>query len=134
MIATQEQTGGGPFWVHEGDESQSLQLVETAQIDMHEPEQQAIASASRYANSTDLVLGLRDYRGQKYRLMQFRNPETGFISHKFLDGRPLRALELPGLWNGAMAQWNSLFVEVPASTFNPVKTIEDLVVGRYRGV
>lgn len=127
VIRTDENTGGGPFWVEELDHSQSIQLVETAQIDLKDPLQQAVASQSRFANITDLICGVRDYQGQPFDLRQYRDEETGFITQKSLNGRDLQALELPGLWNGAMAHWTTILVEVPASTFHPVKTVSDLL-------
>lgn len=127
VIRTDENTGGGPFWVEGKDRSQSIQLVETAQIDLEDPLQRAVASQSRFANITDLVCGIRDYQGQPFDLLQYRDEDTGFITQKSLNGRDLQALELPGLWNGAMADWTTILVEVPLSTFNPVKTVVDLL-------
>ncbi|MFK7970128.1 MAG: DUF4301 family protein [Bacteroidia bacterium] len=126
VIRTEEQTGGGPFWAAENDGSQSLQLVETAQINLENSSQKAVASQSTYANITDLVCGLKDYQGKPFDLLQHRDDDAGFITEKSLNGRPLKAMELPGLWNGAMADWNTVIVEVPGSTFNPVKRLEDL--------
>lgn len=109
------------------DGTVSLQIAESVQIDQHHPVQAAIARNATHFNPVDLVCGLRNYKGEKYDLMAFRDPQTGFISHKSKDGRDLKAQELPGLWNGAMSDWNTLFVEVPVETFNPVKTVNDLL-------
>ena len=109
------------------DKSTSLQIVESSQVDMSNPAQKQIFEKATHFNPVDLVCGIKDYKGKKFDLLEFRDPETGFISKKSKDGRELKALELPGLWNGAMAHWNTVFVEVPIITFNPVKTIFDLL-------
>ena len=109
------------------DGSLSLQIVESSQVDMTSAEQRACFAAATHFNPVDLVCGVRDYRGQPFELPRFVDPDTGFISQKSHDGRDLKALELPGLWNGAMAYWNTVFVEVPSLTFNPVKTVLDLL-------
>ncbi|WP_447971680.1 DUF4301 family protein [Nitrospira sp. M1] len=127
MVPNTGEPGGGPFWVTHDDGSQSLQIVESSQVDPHSHDQQAILKTSTHFNPVDLVCGVRDYRGQPFDLPTFSNPEAGFISMKSHQGRDLKALELPGLWNGAMANWNTLFVEIPMSTFNPVKTVLDLL-------
>lgn len=127
VIRTTENTGGGPFWVENKDKTLSLQIVETAQIDLDNPGQKAIAAQSRIANITDLVCGLKDYQGKKFDLLSFRDEHTGFITEKSLNGKSLKALELPGLWNGSMADWHTILVEVPVSTFNPVKSVSDLL-------
>ncbi|MEM6263883.1 MAG: DUF4301 family protein [Bacteroidota bacterium] len=127
IIRTDEPTGGGPFWVAHPNGSQSLQIVETAQINLKDPAQKSVVSASYFANITDLVCGIRNYRGEKFDLLQYRDKEAGFIAEKSLNGRPLKALEHPGLWNGAMAYWNTILVEVPQETFNPVKSVMDLL-------
>lgn len=126
-------TGGGPFWVQHADGSETLQLVETDQVNKNNPEQLKILGSSNYANITDLFCGLRNYKGEKFDLMKFRDPDTGFISHKSLNGKALKAMELPGLWNGAMSDWNTCFVQVPMSTFNPVKTVLDLLKKEHQG-
>ena len=127
MVRNEGEPGGGPFWVEHADGSLSRQIVETSQVDTTAPEQRAILAASTHFNPVDLVCGVRDYRGQPFDLQQFADPNTGFISQKTYAGRPLKALELPGLWNGAMAFWNTVFIEVPLSTFSPVKTVLDLL-------
>jgi hypothetical protein len=127
LVRNEGEPGGGPFWVEHPDGSLSRQIVEASQVDTALPEQRALLAASTHFNPVDLVCGVRDYRGQPFDLQHFVDPNTGFISHKTYAGRPLKALELPGLWNGAMAYWNTVFVEVPLSTFSPVKTVLDLL-------
>lgn len=127
MVKNEGEPGGGPFWAENSDGSTSLQIVESSQIDPGDEAQQAVAASATHFNPVDLVCAVRNYKGEKFDLLHFREPETGFISVKSKDGRELKAQELPGLWNGAMANWNTLFVEVPALTFNPVKTITDLL-------
>jgi hypothetical protein len=127
MVKNAGEPGGGPFLARNADGSQSLQIVESAQIDLHHASAKKIFQASTHFNPVDLVCSFRDYKGGMYDLRKFRDPATGFISQKSKDGRTLKALELPGLWNGAMSDWNTLFVEVPLSTFSPVKTVTDLL-------
>ncbi len=106
---------------------ESLQIVEKSQINMQSSEQSRIFSASTHFNPVDLVCGIKNFRGDKFHLQDFIDPETYFISEKSVGGIPVRALELPGLWNGSMANWITRFVEVPIITFNPVKTVNDLL-------
>lgn len=127
MVRNEGEPGGGPFWARNADGTVSLQIVESSQIDFGNPEQREKFEQATHFNPVDLVCGIKDYRGEKFNLLHFRDPKTGFISKKSKDGRDLKALELPGLWNGAMSDWNTLFVEVPIETFNPVKTINDLL-------
>lgn len=127
MVRNQGEPGGGPFIVREHDGSSSLQILESSQIDMEDAGQRAFFEAGGYFNPVDLVCSIRDYKGQPFDLTKFVNPKTAFISHKSLSGRELLALELPGLWNGAMHDWNTAFVEVPLDTFNPVKEVNDLL-------
>ncbi len=127
MVSNTGEPGGGPFWVRHSDGSLSRQIVESTQIDPLSSEQQAIWRSSTHFNPVDLVCGLKDFEGKAFNLKKFSDPNTGIISRKSHEGRDLKALELPGLWNGAMANWNTLFVEVPPITFNPVKTIFDLL-------
>ena len=127
MVKNTGEPGGGPFWIKEADGSQSLQILETAQIDLNDPESQAYMNAATHFNPVDLVCGTRNYKGESFDLMEYRDMKTGFITEKSKSGRELKALELPGLWNGAMAGWNTIFVEVPLITFNPVKTVNDLL-------
>jgi hypothetical protein len=132
MVKNEGEPGGGPFWVKNLNGDVSLQIVEKSQIDSHNYEQNAILSSSTHFNPVDIVCGINDYKGNKFELHQFIDPNTGFISKKTKEGKPLKALELPGLWNGAMSDWNTIFIEVPISTFNPVKTINDLLRAEHQ--
>jgi hypothetical protein len=127
MVKNVGEPGGGPFWVENADGSTSLQVVESAQIDLKDPEQKEIFDDATHFNPVDLICTLKDYKGNKFNLLDFRDAKTGFNTQKSQSGRDLKAQELPGLWNGAMANWNTLFVEVPLITFNPVKTVNDLL-------
>ncbi|NOX45719.1 MAG: DUF4301 family protein [Chlorobi bacterium] len=127
MVKNEGEPGGGPFWVRNSKGEISLQIIESSQIDMNDPEQKKISQSATHFNPVDLVCGIKNYKGEKFDLLKFVDPETGFISIKSKDGRELKAQELPGLWNGAMANWTSIFVEVPIITFNPVKTVHDLL-------
>jgi len=132
MVRNVGDPGGGPFWVQAPDGTLSRQIVESSQVDMDSPEQRAVWKSSTHFNPVDLVCGVRDFMGRPFDLRNYTDPLTGFISVKSLEGRDLKALELPGLWNGAMAHWNTVFVEVPISTFNPVKTVLDLLRREHR--
>lgn len=132
MVKNEGEPGGGPFWAIQSDGTTTLQVVESSQIDLKDPLQAAIARRATHFNPVDLVCGVRNYKGEKFYLPEFRDPETGFISHKSKDGKPLKAQELPGLWNGAMSDWITLFVEVPPVTFNPVKTVNDLLRAEHQ--
>ena len=127
MVENTGEPGGGPFWALEDDGSLSLQIAESAQLNLEDEHQNSLFRASTHFNPTDLVCGIKDYKGNKFDLLKFRDPKTGFITQKSKNGKPLKAQELPGLWNGAMSDWNSIFVEVPLITFNPVKTVNDLL-------
>ncbi len=127
MVKNEGEPGGGPFWTKNEDGSASLQIVESAQINKEDASQIEILQASSHFNPVDLVCALRDYKRKRFNLLDYRDPKTGFIANKSKDGRELKAQELPGLWNGAMANWNTVFVEVPVITFNPVKTVNDLL-------
>jgi len=133
IVKNTGEPGGAPFWVQADDGSESLQLVEPAQIDMADDKQKEMFRSSTHFNPTDLVCGLKDRHGKAYDLMDYRDPSTGFISQKSKSGRDLKAQELPGLWNGSMAYWNSVMVEVPIETFNPVKTVNDLLKPGHQG-
>jgi hypothetical protein len=126
MVRNEGEPGGGPFWI-DGEEGQSLQIVEAQQIDAGCEQQKAVWSAATHFNPVDLVCGLRDYRAQKFDLPYFADPQTATLSQKTEGVRTITVLEHPGLWNGSMARWNTVFVEVPIATFNPVKTIDDLL-------
>ncbi len=119
--------GGGPFLIKDKNGNLSYQIVEMSQIDINNPEQKKLVEQATHFNPVDLVCGVRNYKGEKFDLLKFSDPDTGFISEKSYHGKPIKALELPGLWNGAMANWNTIFVEVPLITFNPVKTVNDLL-------
>jgi hypothetical protein len=127
MVKNEGEPGGGPFWAKNSDGTISLQVVESSQIDPASVQQQTLAKHATHFNPVDLVCAIKNYRGEKYNLTEFTDPATGFISIKSKDGKELKAQELPGLWNGAMSNWNTLFVEVPIETFNPVKTVNDLL-------
>jgi len=127
MVRNEGEPGGGPFWVEEEDGTRSLQIVEEAQVDPSSDRQKRIWESSSYFNPVDLACGLKDFRGEPFDLEKYINPRTYFISAKSQDGLEIKALEHPGLWNGGMARWNTVFIEVPIETFNPVKTVEDLL-------
>lgn len=127
MVKSEGEPGGGPFWVKDTTNEIGLQIVETAQIDPDSHEQQAVLSSSTHFNPVDLVCGVRNWKGQPFDLRRYVDRKAVFISKKSKDGKELKALEHPGLWNGGMAGWITLFVEVPAITFNPVKTVNDLL-------
>jgi len=127
MVKNEGEPGGGPFWVRSYKGNVSLQIVESSQVDTHNIEQMSIIARATHFNPVDLVCATKNYRGEKFDLHQFIDPSTGFIVNKNNKGKELKAYELPGLWNGAMAKWITIFVEVPLVTFNPVKTINDLL-------
>ena len=122
VVKNTGEPGGGPFLVREKDGRITKQILESSQI-----ADKSLMARSTHFNPVDLVCATRDEKGNKYNLKQFVDPATGFISSKSKDGKELKALELPGLWNGAMSGWNTIFVEVPITTFNPVKTVNDLL-------
>jgi hypothetical protein len=127
MLRNTGEPGGGPFWVRGKDGSVTLQIVESAQIDAKDPAQQEIFRSATHFNPVSLVCGLRDWRGESFDLRRFVDPDAVFIATKSKDGRALKALERPGLWNGAMADWNTVFVEIAPVNFTPVKTVNDLL-------
>ncbi len=124
MVRNEGEPGGGPFRTANPDGTESLQIAESSQI---APEDLPLMKSATHFNPVDLVCGVRDSKGHKFDLRKFTDPTTGFISSKSSGGRELRAQELPGLWNGAMARWNTVFVDVPISTFSPVKIVQDLL-------
>ena len=132
MVPSGGEPGGGPFWVRGADGTCSLQIVESSQVNMEEPGQRDVFAASTHFNPVDLVCGVRDRSGQCFDLTRFSDPRSAFISIKSSGGRKLKALEHPGLWNGGMARWNTVFVEIPAETFTPVKTVLDLLRQEHR--
>ncbi|HNW73808.1 MAG TPA: DUF4301 family protein [Bacteroidales bacterium] len=127
MVKNEGEPGGGPFWIVDGQGKNSLQIVESSQIDLNNEQQRLIVKSSTHFNPVDLVCCIRDFSGKKFDLNQFIDENTGFITLKSSGGMTLKAQELPGLWNGSMAHWITLFVEVPIITFNPVKTVNDLL-------
>ncbi len=127
MVRNEGETGGGPFWVKNPGGTLSPQIVETSQINMESPDQKRCVESATHFNPVDIVCGLCDYNGEQFDLTGFVDHNTCFIAKKSQAGRDLKALELPGLWNGAMAFWNTVFVDVPLITFNPVKTVNDLL-------
>lgn len=127
MVKNVGEPGGGPFLAYNADGTVSLQILESSQIDMNDPAKKEMFEKGTHFNPVDLVCAVRDYKGNKFDLVKYVDKATGFISYKSKNGRELKALELPGLWNGAMSDWNTVFVEVPLSTFNPVKTVNDLL-------
>ena len=127
MVKNVGEPGGGPFLAVNSDGTVSPQILESSQIDMDDPEAKNAFEKGSHFNPVDLVCAMKDISGNKYNLPDFVDKNTGFISQKSKDGRELKALELPGLWNGAMSEWNTVFVEVPIDTFNPVKTVNDLL-------
>jgi hypothetical protein len=133
MVKNEGEPGGGPFWSINADGSVSLQIVESSQVDKNNDEQSAIMNNSSHFNPVDLVCSLTNHKGKKFNLLDFRDSKTGFITEKSKDGRDLLAQELPGLWNGAMADWNTVFVEVSLATFNPVKMVGDLLRTEHQG-
>jgi len=127
MVKNVGEPGGGPFLTVNTDGTVSPQILESSQIDMSNPVDKTIMMNSTHFNPVDLVCSVKDYLGKKFDLLKYVDKNTGFISQKSKNGNPLKALELPGLWNGAMSDWNTIFVEVPIDTFNPVKTVNDLL-------
>ena len=127
MVKNVGEPGGGPFLAYNSDGTVSLQILESSQIDLNDPRKEEMFTKGTHFNPVDLVCAVRDYKGNRFNLPDYVDKATGFISSKSKNGRELKALELPGLWNGAMSDWNTLFVEVPLSTFNPVKTVNDLL-------
>lgn len=127
MVKNESEPGGGPFWVKTEDGSLQLQIIESAQVDMKDAQQKELFKSSTHFNPVDIVCGLKNYKGVRFDLSKFVNHAAGFISEKNKFGKTLLAYELPGLWNGAMSDWTTVFVEMPLFTFNPVKTVNDLL-------
>ncbi|MBQ8672857.1 MAG: DUF4301 family protein [Bacteroides sp.] len=132
MVKNVGEPGGGPFLAYNSDGTISLQILESSQIDMNDPEKKEMFEKGTHFNPVDLVCAVRDYKGHKFDLVNYVDKATGFISYKSKNGKELKALELPGLWNGAMSDWNTVFVEVPLTTFNPVKTVNDLLRDQHQ--
>ncbi|MBR5018277.1 MAG: DUF4301 family protein [Bacteroidales bacterium] len=127
MVRNEGEPGGGPYIIEAKDGSTSLQILESVQINKHDAAAAGAMARATHFNPVDLVCLLRDYKGGRFDLLKHVDPEAGFMSSKSYQGRELKALEMPGLWNGAMSDWNTLFVEVPLETFNPVKVVLDLL-------
>ena len=127
MVKNVGEPGGGPFLAYNSDGTISLQILESSQIDMNDPVKKEMFEKGTHFNPVDLVCAVRNYKGEKFDLLKYVDPDAGFISSKSYQGRELKALELPGLWNGSMSDWNTCFVEVPLETFNPVKVVLDLL-------
>lgn len=127
MVKNENEPGGGPFWVREKNGEISLQIVESSQIDLQNEHQSYIFKSATHFNPVDIVCGLKNHHGEKFDLQDFIDPNSGFIVEKSKNGIQYKAYELPGLWNGAMANWITVFIEVPLATFNPVKTVNDLL-------
>lgn len=132
MVRNVGEPGGGPFLAYNNDGTVSLQVLESSQIDTNNPEYMKMFNEGTHFNPVDLVCAMKDYKGNKFNLPEYVDKKTGFISYKSKNGKDLKALELPGLWNGAMSDWNTVFVEVPLSTFNPVKTVNDLLRSQHQ--
>ena len=127
MVKNEGEPGGGPFWVRNENGTVSLQIVESSQVDLNNGDQASIMAASTHFNPVDLVCGTKNYKSEKFDLTQFVDQNSGFIVERTNGGKRIRTYELPGLWNGAMANWLTVFVQVPLITFNPVKTVNDLL-------
>ncbi len=132
MVKNVGEPGGGPFWVSDDDGSALLQIIEQAQINMNDKNQKRIFKQSTHFNPVDLICGVKNYKGENFDLHNFVDHHSGIITKKSKDGVELKALELPGLWNGSMANWITIFVEVPISTFNPVKEVNDLLRAEHQ--
>jgi hypothetical protein len=133
MVKNLGEPGGGPFLVKEDDGAVSLQILESAQLDTSDAGVASLLNNATHFNPVDIVCSIVDYKGEKFDLTHFVDKETGFISQKSSEGKSLKALELPGLWNGAMSRWNTIFVDVPITTFTPVKTVFDLLRPEHQG-
>lgn len=131
MVRNIGEPGGGPFLAVNSDGTISPQILESSQIDMSDPQKKEMFQKGTHFNPVDIVCSIKDYRGYRFNLKDYVDYNTGFISIKSKNGQELKALELPGLWNGAMSDWNTIFVEVPIETFNPVKTVNDLLRGQH---
>ncbi len=127
MVKNENEPGGGPFWVREKNGTISLQIVESSQIDLQNEQQIQLFNSATHFNPVDIVCGLKNYKGEKFNLIDFIDENSGFVVEKSKNGIQYKAYELPGLWNGAMANWTTIFIEVPLATFNPVKTVNDLL-------
>jgi len=134
VVKNKGEPGGGPFWVTNTSGEDSVQIVETSQVDMKNQEQLRLLHSSTHFNPVDIVCWLNDYKKNKFKLSNFTDPDTAFVSDKSVNGREIKILEHPGLWNGAMADWITVFIEVPQATFSPVKTITDLLKPQHQPI
>ena len=134
MVRNSGEPGGGPFITISDTNDISLQILESSQINKNNKKDMELFKNGTHFNPVDLVCGIKDFHNNRFNLKKYIDETTGFISNKSKNGRPLKALELPGLWNGAMSHWNTIFVEVPASTFNPVKTVNDLLRKEHQNI
>lgn len=132
MVKNEGEPGGGPFWVMNKKGIKSLQIVETSQVDLEDKKQEKILAEATHFNPVDLVCGIKNYRNEKFNLLQYVDQKAGFIVEKSVDGKSVKNYELPGLWNGSMANWLTIFVAVPLITFNPVKTVNDLLKAAHQ--
>lgn len=133
VVKNEGEPGGGPYIAYNRDGTTSLQILESSQIDKNNPNSMKLMNEATHFNPVDLVCYISDYKGSKFNLVNYVDENTGFISEKSKSGHEIKALELPGLWNGAMSDWNTIFVEVPIETFNPVKTVNDLLRPSHQG-
>ena len=127
MVRNEGEPGGGPFWVQDEKGRHNLQIVESSQVDLTNKNQRKIFKKSTHFNPVDIVCSIKDFEGNKFDLTKYVDDKAAFITEKTKNGKPIKAFELPGLWNGAMAKWTTIFVEVPIETFNPVKKVNDLL-------
>jgi len=132
MVLNEGEPGGGPFWIKNERGQSELQIIESPQINKKIAKQEQIVNKATHFNPVDLVCAMKNYKGDKFDLQKFVDPKMAFITKKTINGKPVKALELPGLWNGGMAKWISIFVEVPLTTFNPVKTVNDLLKSAHQ--
>jgi hypothetical protein len=132
MVPNTGEPGGGPFWI-EGKDGPEIRIVEAAEADKEDPGQRAIFKAATHFNPVDMACALRNPEGAPFKLEDFADPSACFVADKTHAGRPLKALEWPGLWNGAMAGWDTRCVEIPLSQFAPVKTVADLLRAEHAG-
>lgn len=132
MVKNEGEPGGGPFWVMNKKGIKSLQIVETSQVDLEDKKQEKILAEATHFNPVDLVCGIKNYKNEKFNLLQYVDQEAGFIVEKSVEGKSVKNYELPGLWNGSMANWLTVFVAVPLITFNPVKTVNDLLKAAHQ--
>lgn len=133
MVKNEGEPGGGPFWVEKSGQT-SLQIVESTQVNMSNTAQKDIFKSGTYFNPVDIVCSTYDHKANKYNLKNFVDDDSYFVVEKSMDGVAIKAMELPGLWNGGMADWNTIFVEVPVRTFNPVKTVNDLLRPMHQSI